>query len=235
MITGKVAGSTFQRTRAGSILSRAVLKRTNGTPDQRQHQRRFSKYSAMWRDLSQANRDAWTAWADGNPKIDDLGAVHHWTGHQAYLSCNYVADVLEQASLLDTPPGPQVWAPTPLRGDGLAEFYFVGGVFEEGMWKWYSRVSGYQNCLFIWDATPPYSAGKTNVKNMFKRIGTFETVDALVAGQDIEWMYYMTYSNTLGSLFTSNAMKISMRLRQFGAGQIGPPCYATATIRRVDT
>lgn len=74
---------------------------------------RLTTIGAEWRSLTQANRDAWSVYADAHPEADWTGNPLRLTGQNWYLRCNIQLNRVGVASVA-TPPA--VAAPDPVTG-----------------------------------------------------------------------------------------------------------------------
>ena len=84
--SGSVAGQTSSRNRFGQYRrSRAIPVNPNTTAQQASRDD-FSAASQAWRGLTQAQRDAWAAFAATRPRTNSLGQTIYLTGHQTFVS-----------------------------------------------------------------------------------------------------------------------------------------------------
>lgn len=83
--SGSIAGQTSSRNRFGQYRrSRAIPVNPNTTAQQASRDD-FSAASQAWRGLTQAQRDAWAAYAATRPKTNSLGQTIYLTGHQTFV------------------------------------------------------------------------------------------------------------------------------------------------------
>jgi hypothetical protein len=101
---GSVGGSVFSRNTAGAY-ARARTKPINpNTPLQSQVRANFGVNSKAWSGtLTQAQNAAWTAFAQGNPQVNRLGASIVLSGLAMYNKLNQVLAQLGSAPELDPP------------------------------------------------------------------------------------------------------------------------------------
>ena len=84
--SGSVAGQTSSRNRFGQYRrSRAIPVNPNTTAQQAARDD-FSAASQAWRGLTQAQRDAWAAYAATRPRTNSLGQTIYLTGHQTFVA-----------------------------------------------------------------------------------------------------------------------------------------------------
>lgn len=74
---------------------------------------RLTTITAEWRQLSQANRDAWSVYADSHPEQDWTGNPLRLTGQNWYVRCSIQLHRMGESSVA-TPPA--VAAPDPVVG-----------------------------------------------------------------------------------------------------------------------
>jgi hypothetical protein len=103
-MSGKLGGSVFAHNKGGSY-SRNWKKPTNpNTQSQLDSRDRLVQMSNEWRALTQAQQDAWAAFAATHPILDRLGAAINLTGHQAYVKININRDLAADATAHATVP-----------------------------------------------------------------------------------------------------------------------------------
>jgi len=104
--SGSVAGVTSSRNRFGQYRrTRATPVNPNTTP-QAAARARLTTWSAAWRDLTEAQRIAWRAYAEAHPKTDSLGQTVTNTGHQAYVGVNSLLELLGEVAAATPPADP---------------------------------------------------------------------------------------------------------------------------------
>lgn len=84
--SGSIAGMTASRNRGGSYLRARVVPVNPNTERQGQARANMAQIVGAWSvDLSEADRDAWTAYAAATPVIDRLGDQLILTGQQMFI------------------------------------------------------------------------------------------------------------------------------------------------------
>ncbi len=94
--SGSIAGQTSSRNRFGQYRRTRAVPVNPNTLAQQNARGVLSGLSATWKTISEAAKDAWTAWAAEHPVLDSLGQSVVLTGHQAYIKIN---SALTQAGL----------------------------------------------------------------------------------------------------------------------------------------
>ena len=103
-IIGSIGGSTFQRTRGGTIKRSKPIPTNPNTPRQQETRSVLATQSSAWSSvLNQSQRDQWDAYAETHPVPGKMGDSIYLTGHQWFVKCN---SRLSDADLtvLTTPP-----------------------------------------------------------------------------------------------------------------------------------
>jgi len=102
--SGSVAGVTSSRNRYGQYRrTRAIPVNVNSLAQQRARND-LSAWSAAWRGLPQASRDAWDSWASTVTFADALGQAQTLTGQCAFVKVNTVQQLNGLDQFDDTPP-----------------------------------------------------------------------------------------------------------------------------------
>ena len=106
-IRGKAGGSVFSRNASGAFWRNRVNPVNPQTSRQMAVRGGFTAISTQWRDLTDAERQAWSDFAPTMPFQDALGQSKVYTGNQLFMKLN---QSLSQASpatpLLTSPPSP---------------------------------------------------------------------------------------------------------------------------------
>lgn len=109
--SGSLAGQTSSRNRFGQYRrTRAVPVNPNSSAQQAV--RNYLTSSALaWRGLTNAEREAWTSYAGGHPRVNSLGQSITLTGFQFYVSVNQVLLSAGHAAVNTVPNDAVVVAP----------------------------------------------------------------------------------------------------------------------------
>ena len=111
---GSEGGVVYSRNRYGAYTRRRVSPVQPRTDYQLDIRAKLQTVSAAWRDLTQAQRDAWNELAQQVVLTDSLGIPYTPTGHQLFTGLN-VNNLLNNAAITATPPGSVPNVPTPLN------------------------------------------------------------------------------------------------------------------------
>jgi len=83
--SGSLAGQTSSRNRFGQYRRSRAIPVNPNTSAQQAARDDFSAASQAWRGLTQAQRDAWAAYASTRPRTNSLGQTIYLTGHQTFV------------------------------------------------------------------------------------------------------------------------------------------------------
>ena len=102
-ISGSIADVTFTRGRSGQVMRRRAIPTLSTTTYALQIKAILAAQSQNFRDLTEAQRAAWLAYAQQNPVLNALGSAFTKSGHQAYVAINSRLSLVAQ-TLLVAPP-----------------------------------------------------------------------------------------------------------------------------------
>ena len=83
---GSIGGTTFSRNRYGAYARKRVVPVNPRTSEQVRARTTFQAAVTAWRQLTDAQRAAWSNYAAQTPVQDKLGATIYLTGLQAFMS-----------------------------------------------------------------------------------------------------------------------------------------------------
>jgi len=106
---GSIGGVTYLRNASGPIAKLRSKPLVNPSPDQSTHQGNMATLVTYWPTLSQANKDAWDAFAAAHDHVTPWGETKTLSGYQWFLSVNLNIISLS-ITMRDTPP---TWDSTP--------------------------------------------------------------------------------------------------------------------------
>ena len=99
--SGSIAGTTFSHNRAGQYTrNRRTPVVGTRTPRQGVVKGNLAEASRAWQNLSAADQNAWTSFANAHPVVDALGQSIKLTGHQYYVRCS--ASLLNVGQIANT-------------------------------------------------------------------------------------------------------------------------------------
>jgi len=102
--SGSIRGCTASRNRSGAYFRGRVVPVNPGSIQQNAVRNNLAALVAAWTStLTQAERDAWSLWADNTPQTDPLGQTYHMTGQNAFIGMNAVRNQGGEATLLVAP------------------------------------------------------------------------------------------------------------------------------------
>lgn len=183
-ISGKVNGSVFARNKGGAYV-RSKSNPTNPQTNLQMGVRSvFSSISQAWRNLTDAQRNAWASISDSLPYQNKLGDTRTLSGFALHQQTNLN---------LQTVNSPMVSAPPPVRSIGS-----VAEITSLAMTPTGTDLVGFVNGADPDDqvvifATPPVSPGIKNYKK-YLRLLTIDTPDNLENGLDLTAQYASTFS-----------------------------------------
>lgn len=148
--SGSVAGQTSSRNRFGQYRrSRAIPVNPNTTAQQAARDD-FSAASQAWRGLTQAQRDAWAAYATTRPRTNSLGQTIYLTGHQTFVALRSLMAAVGLPLPTVPPAGASPGAVTPDVADTT-----VAGLTIDAVETPVPAQTAYQ-----WQTSPPLSPGR---------------------------------------------------------------------------
>lgn len=178
-VSGKLNGSVFARNRGGSYVRNKTTPSNPQSTAQIAVRARLSGFSAQWKTLTQALRDAWSGASVNFAKSDVFGDPVIPTGSNLFTRVN---------SNIANAGGTVITAPPALIGvfQPLEATLTVDAVTPEVTIDLDSTGID-ANSVFIVEATAPMSAGIANANNKYRQIGTLPS--ATVFPYDATAMY----------------------------------------------
>ena len=147
--SGSQASTTASRNRFGQYNRTRAMPTQPRTDAQIAVRGQLVDCSKAWGSLSDAQRAAWSAFADAHPRTDSLGQSIALTGHQMFVGVNTLNLQVGEAIQNAVPDGTALPAPVLSIGIGTAAGLTV--VFDEG------ETVGSKLAVF---ASPPLSPGR---------------------------------------------------------------------------
>lgn len=221
-ISGRTAGTVFSRNKGGAYMRRFSVPTNPATQKQDAARNKLSNASSGWRNLTQAQRAAWNAWALTNPIIDRLGAAVVMSGHQAYVKINCNAQIVGLGIAFLNPPAAPVFKPGILAQE--ANFDQSGNVLELETVEDFAigdKIAFY--------ASPPVSPGVTNTASQ-ERLIAVATLTAALGGGDPWPVTINDYAAVFGSTAGAVGKKVNFRAYFYSQGQFGQAAQAVAII-----
>lgn len=87
-IRGSISGNTFSANRYGAYIRNRSVPTVSQTGEAQAAKTRFGVISALWKTLTDAQRQAWRTWAQNNPVSDVFGSVSPLAGNAAFIALN---------------------------------------------------------------------------------------------------------------------------------------------------
>lgn len=206
--SGSVAGQTSSRNRFGQYRRSRAIPVNPNTSAQQAARDDFSAASQAWRGLTQAQRDAWAAYAATRPRTNSLGQTIYLTGHQTFVALRS----LMAAVGLALPTVPPTGASPVITALSLSDETALG--FEAmSLPNPVPAATAYQ-----YQTSPPLSAGR-------EFNGDFRTV-SIVAAAGVPELTAATLTTKWGTL--AAGQKFFLRVRPVSVAG-GEGAWVTAT------
>lgn len=215
-VAGSIGGTTFQRSPIATIVRAKplpTLRRTQYTDTARAT---TGSWSQQWRSLSQVDRDAWQATADGLTWTNRFGDVIRGKGYWLFMRCNQYLQLLGEPTVS-----------TPGTVAALDAIVGAGGNFGPALnWPivWSSPGAVGSNQRWLIFATPPLSPGRSASFGQTRYIGFIR--DRATSPRDA----YSDYVARFGSpVPTGRVVFVTLLPVDFSTGYPGVPVSFTAT------
>jgi len=102
-LAGSIGGVTYQKNASGNIAKLRANPTVNPTSLQAGYQTNMAKLISYWPTLSQANKDAWNAFAAAHNHTTPWGEIKTLSGYQWFLSIN-LTRIKRYTPPLSSPP-----------------------------------------------------------------------------------------------------------------------------------
>ncbi len=100
---GKIGGQVASRNRAGAYMRNKVTPVNPNTSFQQDARALLTELAQGWRDLTQAQRDAWNSAVQDFAKTDVFGDIKSPTGFNLYVRLNANIETVEQTQITNPP------------------------------------------------------------------------------------------------------------------------------------
>ena len=215
---GSQAGTTASRNRGGAYMRQRVTPTNPNSTRQQSVRNNMTELTTAWsNDLTQAQRDAWTAFANAWPITDVFGASIVLTGLQYYVKTNTVLLQAGELRLDDAPADQNVESLTVVSAtadvsDALIELAFTPDPL------------GANSVLQVF-ATPAISPGISFVKNKLRLIASITA--AATSPQDVTAAWLAVFGT-----FPAVGQKIVLQARVMNDvnGVVSTPLSASAIV-----
>ena len=163
--SGKIGGNVFARNASGAYVRTWANPVNPNTTKQQSVRTSFANLVSAWKNLSEANQQAWQDMAPQYPYTDRLGETKQYTGQQLYIKLNQNLAVVG-TSALSTPLVPQTF--TSIGIDNI-DFDLTAGVLTTGEVEFSQQ--GASTEAFIIEVTTSLSGGITKpAKGLFRQV-----------------------------------------------------------------
>lgn len=165
----KLGGHVFTKNRAGAVVRTKVTPSNPQTVDQSSVRNRFTGLSQAWRNLTQAQRDAWNAAVASYQRTDIFGDLRSPSGINLFQRLNNVLLSVAE-SVIDTPP-------LPSAVENVYAVSMTAAVAAPAMSIILNEAVPADTAVKLF-ATAPLSAGRSFVKSQFRLIDVIATLGA---------------------------------------------------------
>lgn len=100
---GKMSGLIYNTWRGISTVKSFTSPANPKTSAQMTARARLQSFTAGWKNLTQAQRDAWNTYAETHLKLDWTGKPKRITGQNWYISCNIIIAICGGTAITDPP------------------------------------------------------------------------------------------------------------------------------------
>lgn len=159
---GKLNGSVFSRNKGGAYLRTKVTPLNPQTSAQVAARNRLSAFAQGWRNLTQAQRDAWNAAVANFKSTDVFGDLKEKTGLQLYIQLNVNIDLVGAAAITEPP--------VPIGADALTSLTAAFAETGQTGTVAFAPTPVPANHSLVIEATPQISAGISNANSLFRVI-----------------------------------------------------------------
>ena len=169
-ISGKAGGSVYSRNRGGEYIKNFVMPTNTITAARQAVRATFGALASAWRTLTQNQRDTWVEAAPLYLRTNAFGDQKQLQPNALFVGQN---QTLLNADL------PMIQTISAPQGTN-AVVSEVGNIFDVGSgnaWDFTFNLEEDQGNLdteseYVLEATPPHSASKRNVQNLFRKLRT---------------------------------------------------------------
>ena len=214
---GKLNGSVFSKNKSGNYLRTKITPVNPQTTAQQQVRSKLGTQSQAWRGLTEEQRQGWIDYASSTPYTDIFGDSKILSGQMMYVKTNMNITKAGGTAIQ--------FAPNPVGTPSISVTTIVAtanSIPASSVLTVTLAVSGVlTNWSFVAVATPPVSAGKSYVKNLYRQISSA----ALSAGsKTLITPYNVVFGNLLPTA------KVFLRIQPVNTvtGQVGVPVEVMA-------
>lgn len=103
-VKGSIAGTTFQNNPSGAIIRARPRITRSSTIKQTVSHKKLDQLLFEWQNITQVQRDLWSAYASAHTKINKFGSVKKLTGQNWFTSVNWWRINLNESIFASPPP-----------------------------------------------------------------------------------------------------------------------------------
>lgn len=180
IVTGarnSVAGMTYSQNKGGSYIKAKPIPTNPRSVAQRNVRAQFALNAKQWSQLTDAQRAAWTFFAQNNPYNNVFGQSKQLSGMAMMMSLNQVLALIGSAFEPDAPADLSV----PVLASPLTLSVTSAGGTISAMGVTTDVQSLEPGALYYLFSTPPLAAGKTAGVSDYRFIGTSPSTAAAVS------------------------------------------------------
>ena len=164
---GSIAGTTFQKTRAGSIARTRTTRASRTTPKMALIQLQTFNSLQRWRSLVVGQQDYWNAYAALHDRIDLFGVTHKLSGCNWFVSINSNLALVGSAQV-ENPP-------TYVLPDAPATFDLVtNGTTIAADYSFHTAPA---DTFIVVQSTPPMQGTTQSFRSLLRLTATAEAIE----------------------------------------------------------
>ena len=211
---GKLGGQVFSKNRQGSYVRTKVTPVNAQTPFQQAVRDRLASFSAQWRALSEAQRNAWNAAAPAFEGTNVFGDTVAPTGKNLFTRLNM--------NLVNIGNPPITEPPTPAEVNTAG----IQGVtaMASGSIVLVTLSNEVTGSGVIVSGTAPLSAGINFFKNRVRQIDSLGVIPGTELDESAQW------SNKFGELIAGQKLAFKLVFVNATTGQASPPVFGSTII-----
>lgn len=209
---GKLNGSVFSKNKSGNYLRTKITPVNPQTTAQQIVRGRLGTQSQSWRGLTEEQRQGWIDYAAATPYTDIFGDTKILSGQMMFNKTNLNITKCGGTAIANAPtpvgtPTLGITSLTATANSTPASSVLTAVITASGTLT---------NWVFVAVATPPVSAGKMYVKNLYRQI----SYAALTAGSKA---LITPYNVVFGNLIATSKVFVRLQPVNTVTGQVGVP------------
>lgn len=197
-LSGSMGGTTASHNRGGAYFRNRTKPPINDTPAAQATKSRLATVSALWKTLTDDQKQSWYTYVGHNPKLNRIGMAHVIQANATFVGINSRLIQAAESPILLPPPTP---APTPLETLTLAADIGAGSVDI----TFTPTPTGASEALWI-NAAITESSGRRYVKNLLRTVDITAVAEA--SPTDIE----TAVEAVLGTLQVGQTLHVSVHV-----------------------